>query len=72
MKTRLLQTIRKLFLLTIISGLSVPMLANDNEEAKTKAAVEDVYEQWLAAANKKDVAAMMDLYDANAVLMPRI
>ena len=50
----------------------MPMLANDNEEAKTKAAVEDVYKQWLAAANKKDVAAMMDLYDANAVLMPRI
>jgi len=71
MKTRHLQTMRKLFLLTLMLVLSVPVLANDNEEARIKAAVEDVYKQWLAAANKKDAAAMMDLYDENAVLMPK-
>jgi uncharacterized protein (TIGR02246 family) len=62
---------RKLFLLTLMLLLSVPMLANDNEEAGIKAAVEDRYKEWLAAANKKDAAAMMDLYDENAVLMPK-
>jgi uncharacterized protein (TIGR02246 family) len=71
MKTRRLETMRKLFLLTLMLVLSVPVLANDNEEARIKATVEDVYKQWLAAANKKDVSAMMDLYDENAVLMPK-
>jgi uncharacterized protein (TIGR02246 family) len=51
--------------------ISVPVLANDNEEARIKATVEDRYQEWLAAANKKDVSAMMDLYDENAVLMPK-
>ena len=62
---------RKLFLLTVMLLLSVPVLANDNEEARVKAAVEDRYQEWLVAANKKDVAAMVDLYDDNAVLMPK-
>jgi uncharacterized protein (TIGR02246 family) len=51
--------------------LSVPVLANDNEEARIKAAVEDRYKEWIAAANKKDAAALTDLYDENAVLMPK-
>jgi len=50
--------------------LSVPAMAQE-EEGKIKAAVEDRYKEWLAAANKKDVAAMIDLYDENAVLMPK-
>ncbi|PYL03021.1 MAG: hypothetical protein DME31_07725 [Verrucomicrobia bacterium] len=50
--------------------LSVPAMAQE-EEGKIKAAVEDRYKQWLAAANKKDAAAMIDLYDENAVLMPK-
>jgi uncharacterized protein (TIGR02246 family) len=47
------------------------LLANDNDEARIKTAVEDRYQEWLAAANKKDVSEMMDLYDENAVLMPK-
>jgi len=62
---------RKLILLTSMLLLSVPVLANADEEAKIKAAVEDRYKEWLAAANKKDVAAMTNLYDDNAVLMPK-
>ena len=62
---------RKLFLLTLILLLSVPVLASDNEEAKIKAAVEDRYKEWIAAANKKDASALTNLYDENAVLMPK-
>ena len=62
---------RKLFLLTLMLLLSVPVLASDNEEARIKAAVEDRYKEWIAAANKKDAAALTDLYDENAVLMPK-
>src|SRR5690242_2886157 len=61
---------RTLFFLTLISLLSVPVLA-DNEEAKIKTAVEDRYNEWLATANKKDVSAMTNLYDENAILMPK-
>ena len=50
--------------------LSVPAMAQE-EEGKIKAAVEDRYKEWLAAANKKNAAAMIDLYDENAVLMPK-
>jgi len=61
---------RKIFLLMFL--LALPALANDNnEEAKIKAAVEDRYQEWLAAENKKDAAAITDLYDENAVLMPK-
>ena len=60
---------RKLFCLMLL--LSVPVLASDNEEAKIKAAVENRYKEWIAAANKKDAAALTDLYDENAVLMPK-
>ena len=60
---------RKLFFLILL--LSVPVLANDNDETKIKAAVENRYHDWLAAANKKDASAMMNLYDDNAVLLPK-
>ncbi|PYL28182.1 MAG: hypothetical protein DMF39_09405 [Verrucomicrobia bacterium] len=50
--------------------LSVPAMAQE-EEGKIKAAVEDRYKEWLAAANKKNAAAMIGLYDENAVLMPK-
>lgn len=63
---------RKPFLLTFMLLLSLRVLAQDNDnEAKIKANVEDRYKEWLAAANKKDVAAMTDLYDENAVLLPK-
>jgi uncharacterized protein (TIGR02246 family) len=51
--------------------LSAPMLASDDEEARIKAVVEDRYKEWLAAANKKDAAALTNLYDENAVLLPK-
>jgi uncharacterized protein (TIGR02246 family) len=59
----------KLFCLMLL--LSVPMLASDDEEARIKAVVEDRYKEWLAAANKKDAAALTNLYDENAVLLPK-
>jgi uncharacterized protein (TIGR02246 family) len=61
---------RKLLLLSMMFLLVLPAMAQDNE-AKIKTAVEDRYKEWLAAANKKDLAAMTDLYDENAVLMPK-
>ena len=64
-------SMRKLFLLTFMSLLSVPVLAIDNEDAKIKAAVEDRYKEWIAAANKKDATALTDLFDEFAVLMPK-
>jgi len=51
--------------------LSVPVLASDDEEARIKTAVEDRYKEWIAAANKKDATALTNLYDENAVLMPK-
>jgi len=60
---------RKLFYLLLL--LSLPALANDDEEARIKATVEDRYKEWFAAANKKDAAALTNLYDENAVLMPK-
>lgn len=59
----------KLFCLMLL--LSVPILASDDEEARIKAVVEDRYKEWLAAANKKDAAALTNLYDENAVLLPK-
>ena len=41
---------RKLFCLMLL--LSVPVLANDNEEAKIKAAVEDRYKEWIAVEQR--------------------
>ena len=62
---------RKLFLLALMLLLALPVLANDTEEARIKTAVEDRYQEWLAAENKKDAAAVTNLYDENAVLMPK-
>jgi len=51
--------------------VSLPAFAQDNEEARIKATVEDRFQEWLAAANKKNAAAMTNLYDENAVLLPK-
>ena len=51
--------------------LCAAVLAQDSEEARVKAAVEHRYRESIAAANKKDTAAMTNLYDDNAVLMPQ-
>jgi uncharacterized protein (TIGR02246 family) len=64
-------SMRKLFLLALMLLLALPVTANDTEEARIKAAVEDRYQEWLAAENKKDAAAVTNLYDENAVLMPK-
>ena len=45
--------------------------AKDDDEAKIKAAVEDRYQEWIAAENEKDATAVTNLYDENAVLMPK-
>jgi uncharacterized protein (TIGR02246 family) len=63
-------TMPRLLLLSLMLFLALPALAQDNE-AKIRAAVEDRYKEWIAAANKKDIAAMTDLYDENAVLLPK-
>jgi uncharacterized protein (TIGR02246 family) len=49
---------------------SLPAFAQD-DEAKIKAALENRYQDWLAAANKKDAAEMTNLYDDSAVLLPK-
>jgi ketosteroid isomerase-like protein len=46
------------------------LLANDNE-AEIKGTVEDRYKEWTDAANKKDIAAMMNLCDENVILLPK-
>lgn len=61
----------KLILPTLIFILSLPAFAQDNEETKVKTAVEGRYQESIAAENKKDIAAMTNLYDDNAVLMPQ-
>ena len=61
---------RKLLLLSFILVVVLPAMAQDNE-TEIKTVVENRYQEWLAAANKKDVAAMINLYDENAVLMPK-
>jgi uncharacterized protein (TIGR02246 family) len=61
----------KLIPVTVMFILSLPAFAQDNEEARIKAAIEQRYQEWLAAENKKDAAAITALYDENAVLMPK-
>jgi len=51
--------------------LCMAVLGQDNEEARVKAAVESRYRESIAAANQKDTAAMTNLYDDNAVLLPQ-
>jgi uncharacterized protein (TIGR02246 family) len=48
----------------------VSVLAKD-DEGKVKAAVTERYQQWIAAENRKDADAITDLYDKDAVLMPK-
>ena len=66
-----LTSMRKLLSLALMFVAILPTLAQDNGAARIKATVEDRYKEWLAAANKKDVSALTDLYDENAVLMPK-
>ncbi|MGA7274090.1 MAG: DUF4440 domain-containing protein [Candidatus Udaeobacter sp.] len=61
---------RNLLLLTLMLLVVLPALANENE-ADIKATVENRYIDWIAAANKKDAVELTNLYDENAVLMPK-
>jgi len=67
----ILMIMHKLFLFTFMLLLSLPVLAQDNDEAGIKTTVENRYQEWLAAENKKDAAAVTDLYDEKAVLLPK-
>jgi uncharacterized protein (TIGR02246 family) len=60
----------KLLSLTLMFLVVLPVFAQNNE-VNIKAAVEDRYKEWLAAANKKDAVALTNLYDEDAVLMPK-
>jgi ketosteroid isomerase-like protein len=60
---------RKLLSLILMFLVVLSARAQDNE-VTIKAAVEDRYKEWIAAANKKDAEALTNLYDENAVLMP--
>ena len=60
----------KLLSLTLMFLVVLPVFAQNNE-ANIKAAVEGRYKEWLAAANKKDAVALTNLYDEDAVLMPK-
>ena len=57
--------------LTIPFFLCTTVLAQESKEASVKAAVEHRYQEWLAAENKRDAAAITAVYDDNAVLMPK-
>jgi len=59
---------RKSVSLALLFILVRPAFAKD--DAKIKAAVEDVYKQWLGAENKKDAGMLTGFYDENAVLLP--
>ena len=61
---------RTLLSLALMFLVVLPALAKD-DEARIKATVEDRYKEWLDAANKKDAEAFANLYDENAVLMPK-
>jgi len=49
---------------------ALPAFAQENDEAKIKTAVEDRYKEFVAAVNKKDISAVTNLFDQNAVMMP--
>ena len=63
-------SMRNLLLLTLMLLVVLPALANENE-AEIQATVENRYMEWIAAANNKDVVALTNLCDENAVLMPK-
>ena len=66
----IVMSMRELLLLSVMFAVALPAFADDNED-NIKATVENRYQEWLTAANKKDAAAMTNLYDENAVLLPK-
>jgi uncharacterized protein (TIGR02246 family) len=43
----------------------------DDDAAKIKTTLEERYKEWIAAANKKDADGLTNLFDENAVLLPK-
>jgi len=60
----------RLLSITFIALSVLPASAKE-DSGKIKSTVENVYQHWLAAANKKDAEALTSLYDENAVLLPK-
>lgn len=60
---------RKFPYLALVLCIAPAAIAHE-DEGRIKAAVEDRYNEWLAAENKKDAALLTGFYDENAVLMP--
>ena len=50
---------------------SLPAFPQNSDEATIKIALDDRYQQWVAAENKRDAAAVTNFYDDNAVLLPK-
>jgi len=61
---------RTLLLVTLTFFTALPAPARDND-ARIKTVVEGRYREWIAAANKRDAEALSNLYDEDAVLMPK-
>ncbi len=60
----------KLLWLILVMIVALPALAKP-DDAKIRAVVENRYKEWIAAASSKDASALTDLYDEDAVLMPK-
>ena len=43
----------------------------EGRRSQNQEAVTERYQRWIAAENKRDADAITDLYDENAVLMPK-
>jgi uncharacterized protein (TIGR02246 family) len=61
---------RKLLSLILVLIATLPGLAKP-DDAKIRTVVEDRYKEWIAAASGKDAEALTNLYDEDAVLMPK-
>jgi ketosteroid isomerase-like protein len=61
---------RTLLALTLVLVAGLPASAK-HDNAKIRTVVENRYKEWIAAASRRDAAALTNLYDENAVLMPK-
>ena len=60
---------RKFLCLPLLLSVALPAIARQ-DDTKIKAALENRYQEFLAAQNRKDAEAITNFYDENAVLMP--
>ena len=61
---------RKLLSLILVLIATLPGLAKP-DDAKIRTVVGDRYKEWIAAASRKDAEALTNLYDEDAVLLPK-